>query len=465
MATNTYVALQTVTASSASTVSFTSIPSTYTDLRIVAVGISSTTGSSVNNWRMTFNGDSTSGLYSNTALYGNGSTASSNRDSNGNFMYLGLVGQASNTAQPVSTFDIMNYSNNTTNKTVLSRGSSASDSTYAMVGLWRNTAVINRVDLFMSGATVTGTFTIYGIKNWTAETGTKATGGEVFYDSTYCYHVFKYSGNFIPSQSLTADFMMVGGGGGTGNAGGGAGGFRLLTSQSFTATTYPVVVGAGGVGTGYNGGGTAAVSNGTSTTFYGTTATYGGGGGNQTNNTDADGQPGGSGGGEGYGRSQGLGASDTAGTGNLGGFTPVEGYGGGMGKSDNSTYTLGGGGGGAGGVGGTVSSNTGIGGAGGIGAGGTSYTNYTIINAMGAATNTGELSSGNYYYAGGGSAYGPSGPTTGGLGGGGRSATGSYGSPTVYSGLPNTGGGGGGANSDAKGGRGGSGVVIIRYPK
>ena len=150
MTTNTMVAIQTITASSQSTVSFTSIPSTYTDLRIVAVGTSSTSGSSVNNWRMTFNGDSISGLYSDTHLYGNGSSAASSRDTGGNFMYLGYVGQTSNTAQPISTFDIMNYANSTTYKTVLARGSAASDNVGAMVGLWRNTNAINRVDLFLS---------------------------------------------------------------------------------------------------------------------------------------------------------------------------------------------------------------------------------------------------------------------------------------------------------------------------
>ena len=159
----TYTPIATTTASGSSAVSFTSIPSTYTDLHIVAVGTSSTAGSSVNYWRMTFNGDSSSGLYSDTYLYGNGSSAASSRDTGGNVMYLGYVGQTSNTAQPISTFDIMNYANSTTYKTVLARGSAASDSVGAMVGLWRNTNAINRVDLFMSSATVSGTFTLYGI--------------------------------------------------------------------------------------------------------------------------------------------------------------------------------------------------------------------------------------------------------------------------------------------------------------
>jgi hypothetical protein len=64
---------------------------------------------------------------------------------------------------------IMNYSNATTNKTVIARqntGGSASGAA-AHVGLWRNTAAITAITIicynginFVSGST----FTLYGIK-------------------------------------------------------------------------------------------------------------------------------------------------------------------------------------------------------------------------------------------------------------------------------------------------------------
>jgi hypothetical protein len=61
----------------------------------------------------------------------------------------------------------MNYSNTTTNKTILSRINNAENSTVARVTLWRNTAAISTIFLtegnganFIAGST----FTLYGIK-------------------------------------------------------------------------------------------------------------------------------------------------------------------------------------------------------------------------------------------------------------------------------------------------------------
>ena len=165
MPTQTYtpIASTTVTASTTG-ISFTSIPATYTDLIIVSTLKNSVSGSSVNGIRVRLNNDSTSN-YSNTTLGGNGSTATSTRDSTQTEMYLGLMGQASSTDQPVSILHIMNYANTTTYKTVLARGSSAGASVNAGVGLWRKTPeAINRVDLLMPTYTMTGTATLYGIK-------------------------------------------------------------------------------------------------------------------------------------------------------------------------------------------------------------------------------------------------------------------------------------------------------------
>ena len=453
MASNTYVALQTVTASAASTVSFTSIPATYTDLRIVAVGTSTTAGSSVNNWRMTFNGDSTSGLYSNTALYGNGSAAASARDSNGNYMYLGLVGQTSNTAQPVSTFDIMNYANSTTNKTVIARGSAASDSTYASVGLWRNTASINRVDLFMSGATVTGTFTLYGIA--AASVGAKATGGTIYQDASYFYHVFTGNGTFTPSQTLSCDYVIVAGGGGGGGqqgGGGGAGGLRAFSSASLSATGYTVTIGAGGVGG--LGPSNSGATSGANTTFNSLSVTGGGYG--AANGTGANAASGGSGGGGGI-------NSSSNGSGNAGGYSPVEGYAGGATSSGDG----GAGGGGAGGAG-TSKDGSGNGKAGGTGA-----SVYNSIDFSTWLTATGLGSSGKL--AGGGGGGTSSSYTAGAAGAGGGGAGYNVDTPsnsafsTIENGLLASGGGGGGGSQattgNGRGGNGGSGVVIVRYAK
>jgi hypothetical protein len=74
---------------------------------------------------------------------------------------------------------------------------------------------------------------------------------------------------------------------------------------------------------------------------------------------------------------------------------------------------------------------------------------------MGAATSQGELSGGNYYFAGGGNGF--TGATmTYALGGGGGANRASA------NGTANTGGGGGALNSSGTNGNGGSGIVIFR---
>lgn len=428
---NTYVALATQTLGSAATsVTFSSISNSYTDLRIVL----NVTASSLVNGRMQFNGD-TSALYSTTVLYGSGSVAASTRQSGQNSIWLDNTDTGTNWC--VTTIDVMNYSNSTTFKTALIRGNAASSQVDAHVGLWRNTNAITSLTLFPSSGTysVGSTFSLYGIAN--ADQGAaKATGGIITEDSTYWYHTFGASGAFIPKQSLTCDVLVVAGGGAGGastGAGGGAGGLCYQTGRSVSATTYNITVGAGGTaGGGAGGSGTNSV--------FDTITALGGGGGNY--GPFAAGSSGGSGGGGGEGQ---AGGSATQGT--SGGAT---GYGNAGATGPNSAPYRHGGGGGAG-TAGVSGSSTGAGGDG-----------LSTWSSWGVVTGIGENVSGTYYLAGGGG--GGSNSTTaspGGLGGGG------IGSGTSNSaGLTNTGGGGGGAGSNAGTSRaGGSGVVIVRYLK
>ena len=213
MPTNTYVELAKTTASGAADVTFdlTGI-SGYKDLIIVAQAKSSTSGSSVNSYRLRFNGLSTT-LYSNTFVSANGTTAVSTRDTNGPEMYVGALNQASLNPE-LSTIHIMNYANTTTFKTVLARGNSASSVVNGSAGVWRSTAGITSIQLFMSAATLTGDFSLYGIKAVGGDTSVKALGGVITEDATYYYHTFKGSSIFTPLQSLTCDYLVVAGGGG-----------------------------------------------------------------------------------------------------------------------------------------------------------------------------------------------------------------------------------------------------------
>ena len=155
----TYVPIAAQTLGSvASTVTFSSIPSTYQDL--VLVFVAKNTGS-LNNGKLNFNSDGAAN-YSGTYLQGNGSAASSGRVTSTSGIYTQEI---STTDWTVTTVNIMNYINTTTYKTVLVRGGTASDRTAAWVGLWRSTAAITNIDVSTFGTNfVAGsTFTLYGI--------------------------------------------------------------------------------------------------------------------------------------------------------------------------------------------------------------------------------------------------------------------------------------------------------------
>ena len=158
---NTYeaIATQTVTGSSTVSVTFSSIPSTYTDLIIVTQY-----KSAANNYLiMRFNGD-TGSNYSRTELTGNGSSATSSRFSNEASAYVSsLYAPTGDWETAIS--QINNYSNSTTNKTMLSRVNVPTQGVNATVNLWRSTSAINTILITAvgNGYDVGSTFSLYGI--------------------------------------------------------------------------------------------------------------------------------------------------------------------------------------------------------------------------------------------------------------------------------------------------------------
>jgi hypothetical protein len=154
------IATQTLVSAAAS-VTFSSITGTYTDLVLISnTGI--TTG--VEDQQVQFNGD-TGANYSTTLLRGDGTSATSVRASSANKInWMGYMGTT--LGGFVSTIQIQNYSNTTTYKTALGRGSQAEAWVTAAVGLWRNTAAITSITLIAGASTFKAgsTFTLYGIK-------------------------------------------------------------------------------------------------------------------------------------------------------------------------------------------------------------------------------------------------------------------------------------------------------------
>lgn len=167
----TYEPIQSQTlGSNSTTIDFTNIPQTYTDLVLVINWAQSDAGQS--NWLRLGNGSFDSGTnYSITEIRGNGSSATSHRSSNASQLYWGfyVIGNTSQTNTAILHFQ--NYANTNIYKTILSRNNNASSSTYAgtdaTVGLWRSTSAINQIRFGIDASTTyqTGsTFTLYGIK-------------------------------------------------------------------------------------------------------------------------------------------------------------------------------------------------------------------------------------------------------------------------------------------------------------
>ena len=146
--------------SAASTVTFSSVPGTYTDLIMVidVVGSGSTRGYPA----FRFNSD-TGSNYSNTAVYGT-SSALSGRYSSQTELYLSnFISGFSNTIRFLGITHIMSYANTNVNKTVLTSG--ANDNVERSVGLWRSTSAITAIEVRGSQQFGTGsTFSLYGIK-------------------------------------------------------------------------------------------------------------------------------------------------------------------------------------------------------------------------------------------------------------------------------------------------------------
>jgi hypothetical protein len=160
--TATYENIATTTLGSPqTTITFSSIPGTYTDLIIVCAGNMSA-GGAVDNI-MRFN-DDTGSNYSRTYLMGDGSSAVSGRNSNQTSLTLPYW---NSTAIHNTIIQINNYSNTTTNKSVLARNNMANESLIAYALLWRSTSAINKITISRGGTNdfATGsTFTLYGIK-------------------------------------------------------------------------------------------------------------------------------------------------------------------------------------------------------------------------------------------------------------------------------------------------------------
>ena len=158
----TYEKIQSTTLGSpTSSITFSSITSAYTDLRLVLVA-KDTTGDYP---YLRLNSDSGSN-YSLTRLQGDGASATSSRQTNQTEAFL-INGSLTTTIPVLIELDFFSYAGSTFKTFLNSYSGDYNGSGYAirMVHLWRSTSAINNINIFVSsGNFATGTTaTLYGI--------------------------------------------------------------------------------------------------------------------------------------------------------------------------------------------------------------------------------------------------------------------------------------------------------------
>jgi len=166
---STYTPIATSTLGSAATITFSLISGSYTDLVLVVSNVKSVSSTPSCSLRIGNGSVDTGSNYSDTVLEGNGTSATSSRQSSQTRLETGYnTGINSNGSGAVFIFNLQNYSNTTTYKTILWRGNTPDGTAAGVVGgvgLWRSTSAINTIEVSGSGANLaTGTVaTLYGI--------------------------------------------------------------------------------------------------------------------------------------------------------------------------------------------------------------------------------------------------------------------------------------------------------------
>ena len=173
---NTYTLISSVTVGSggANSIEFTSIPSTYTDLKVI-LSLRNDLSAAYDNIVMTFNGSTST--YNERYLLGNGSSASSGtpggspaRSSNIQFMWQDSATATSNTFNNAEIY-IPNYSGSNYKSVSMDsviENNATSAATGLSAGLWSTTSAITSVKFTPNNGTVFvqySTAYIYGIKN------------------------------------------------------------------------------------------------------------------------------------------------------------------------------------------------------------------------------------------------------------------------------------------------------------
>ena len=158
------IATSTVGSGGTSSITFSSIPSTYTHLQIRSFVANSTPGNGAYTY---FNGDTTGTNYNTHRLVGNGSTASGGRDNT--FAYP-LYYTGGTTGFAGNVLDILDYTSTNKYKTMRALGgydTNGAGYVFLVSALWLNTAAVTSITITAPGVstfTEYSSFALYGIK-------------------------------------------------------------------------------------------------------------------------------------------------------------------------------------------------------------------------------------------------------------------------------------------------------------
>ena len=153
-----------------STITFSSIPSTFKHLQIRFNARTAFAGNE--SFYFKYNSDSSSS-YTHHYLFGNGSTAgavASAASNTGSLVFRPAGSTAASNIFGVGIVDILDYQNTNINKTIRNLGGIDTNGAGTVIltsGLWIDTAAINRIDITSSNSSTIqqhSSFALYGIK-------------------------------------------------------------------------------------------------------------------------------------------------------------------------------------------------------------------------------------------------------------------------------------------------------------
>lgn len=166
------IATTTVGSGGSSSVSFTSIPGTYTHLQVRFIAAASGSPADIRNLYMRFNDDSTSGNYKGHFLLGTGASTLAGGTDADNINVAGNTPVAYSNIFNAGVVDVLDYANTNKYKTArslngMNNNSTSNDRLGIHSGFWMNTNAITKITFSLEASAnflQYSSFALYGIK-------------------------------------------------------------------------------------------------------------------------------------------------------------------------------------------------------------------------------------------------------------------------------------------------------------